>query len=68
MNAIDAGSKCTFWRSVLSDAAVRFPVAIGDASLNAPFGARCFLTEIMLINLIVYSCLALMHLLALGAF
>ena len=44
MNAIDAGSKCTFWRSVLSDAAVRFPVAIGDASLNAPFGARCFLT------------------------
>ena len=63
----DKRSKCTFWRSVVSDYAAN-PVATPDLTrLNAPFGARCFLT----IHISVPANrrqLVLMHLLALGAF
>ena len=62
------GSKCTFWRSVLSDAAnAKVEGFEREAGLNAPFGARCFLTH-------DHDCSCkpegrvLMHLLALGAF
>ena len=36
--------------------------------LNAPFGARCFLTEILRVVQDVQVAAVLMHLLALGAF
>ncbi|EFF80522.1 hypothetical protein HMPREF0970_00528 [Schaalia odontolytica F0309] len=38
-------SQCTVWRSVLYDpVAAGAPVAGAPAGLNAPFGARCFMT------------------------
>ena len=40
------GSKCTFWRSVLSDRTSYLPSHGSRYSrLNAPFGARCFLND-----------------------
>ena len=61
-------SQCTFWRSVLSDPFLRKTTRIRSrCCLNAPFGARRFLslkTTILLIRRTDVS----MHLLALGAF
>ena len=54
---------------MLSDAAGIYPdVPELDYRLNAPFGARCFLTEIELGLKHQELDLVLMHLLALGAF
>ena len=62
------GSQCTFWRSVLSDKMPKEPTARPcRLGLNAPFGARYFLTN--LVNKITkLNAEVLMHRLALGAF
>ena len=37
-------SQCAVWRSVLSDRFFGNRLVQGKGCLNAPFGARCFLT------------------------
>ena len=64
-----AGLNAPYGAQVLSDLSFFESTAITSLkSLNAPYGARCFLTDKALQLLVLKTDDVLMHLMALGAF